>query len=150
MDRFDRLALLENFLITGATALLLIISLVTLVYIAILAKSIWIGALLFVGLMCLIQGRGASFHGDYVNFFGTSVVGLTLVGIATWLTRFTGGWLWMPIWLLSAFLVGVGGLMTRALGKAAGSDIVEFFGNTGLIMGFLCGFLAFLGPWLWA
>lgn len=132
------------------TGVLLIISLVAMVYIAMAAKNVWIGVLIFIGLMLQVYARGTSFHGKYAVFFNSAVMGVALVGIAAWQAGWAGGWLWTPIWLLSGLLVGMGGFMTQALGKAAESDIAKMFGNIGVFVGLLCGLFAFLGPWLWA
>ncbi len=119
--------------------LLMMIGLV--VAIGIVAHSVWVGLMCFVGLVLLFVAWNKGTDFEYGPFFLWTLVGLALVGGATWLSRFAGRWLWVPLWLLVGFLLASAGWYIRKKDE-------EWVGVLALIVGVLCGLFALAGPLL--
>jgi len=113
--------------------LLMMIGLV--VAIGIVAHSVWVGLMCFVGLVLLFVAWNKGTDFEYGPFFLWTLVGLALVGGATWLSRFAGRWLWVPLWLLVGFLLASAGWYIRKKDE-------EWVGVLALIVGVLCGLFA--------
>jgi hypothetical protein len=105
------------------------------------AGSVWVGLLCLAGLVVLFLAVDKGTNSKYGAFLFYSLIGLALLGAATWLADLAGRWLWTPLWLLAAVLIGATGSVIRDKGGRG-------VGNLALFIATLCGLFALAGP-LW-
>ena len=90
--------------------LVLIISILSLILLGIVTHSFWITLLTLIGLLALNSGYDMNkVIVKRKRFFVQALVGLILIGGATWLDQLQGRWIWTAIWILAAiplFLAG--------------------------------------------
>jgi len=123
----------------GGICSLLLLALI--VALGIITHNFWVGLMCFAGTVLLLIGWDKGTDFEYGLYFLLTLGGLALIGGATWLARFAGRWLWIPVWLWAGFLTGTAGWYIRERDE-------KWVGWIGLTLGILCALFAFAGP-LW-
>lgn len=111
--------------------------LVVAVLAGIFSKSIWVG-LLVMGGFFFLDGYLANSLGEIVIriFFG-----IGLLGVAAWLSLFSGRWLWTAIWLLAA-------IFTFAVGDGSKARHLKWLTNLKMMLTISLAVLAVISPYL--
>ncbi len=130
-----------------AFSLLLVVTLV----LAYATHNILGAALTFVGIVLLFKDLNRIAEGaihKYRRFFFSSLIGLILIGIATWLDKMQGGWIWAPIWILAAvpLCFGAAPMLYREDKPQLDTKGMAWTSMASLVVSVLCVLFAIAGP----
>lgn len=114
------------------------------VVVGVLTHSLWVSLFTFGGLLALNNGYDWHYiivRRQYKRYFVEYFLGLILLGVATWLSKLEGRWIWTLIWMLAALPLFIAGVfMHRKVPRW--SWIIAF------IAGALCAIFAIVSPFI--